>query len=140
MNNGDFKFNIRTQFSFITNEHTLSCILSDIAEKKININGYSQTKINLNENVVRLVVGSTSSETDNDLFEVGNILKTFDVRFKKKGIIQIPTVSGIPGQINAIFSALWCKLNVKALYYGEDSLLYIDVLNLNKALKILSKE
>lgn len=107
MNEEGFNFNTRTQFKFITNNHTLSYILSSIAQKGININDYSQTKINVNENLIRLVVGGTRTETIDVLRCVRNIFRMIDVKFSEKDIIQIESItSNATSQINTLFGSL----------------------------------
>jgi hypothetical protein len=107
MNDEGFNFNTRTQFKFITNNHTLSYILSGIAQEGININDYSQTKINVNENLIRLVVGGTGAETIDVLRYVRNIFRMLDVKFSEKDIIQIESIaSNATSQINTLFGSL----------------------------------
>lgn len=107
MNDEGFDFNTRTQFKFITNNHNLRYILSGIAQKGININDYSQTKINVNENLIRLVVGGTEAETIDVLRCVRNIFRVLDVRFSEKDIIQIESIApNVTSQINTLFGSL----------------------------------
>lgn len=107
MNNEGFNFNTRTQFKFITNDHTLGYILSGIAQKGININDYSQTKINVNENVIRLVVEGTGAEPIDVLCCVRNIFRMLDIKFSEKDIIQIESIaSNATRQINTLFGSL----------------------------------
>jgi hypothetical protein len=151
MSNGSFSFLIRTQFSFVVNDPTLSQILSGIAAQSINITGYLQTKhfkiknkdhynIVSNNNIVRLVVGSPDSETNADLIGVRKVLNSLGVKFQEKEVIQVlEVIPGVPGVINGIFGALWCKVTVNALYFGEETRLFIDVSDTKKALQILSQ-
>jgi len=107
MNDEGFNFNTRTQFKFITNNHTLGYILSGIAQKGININDYSQTKINVNENVIRLVVEGTRAETIDVLRCVRHIFRMLDIKFSEKDIIQIESItSNATCQINTLFGSL----------------------------------
>ncbi|MFP7736397.1 hypothetical protein ACLHDF_23960 [Priestia aryabhattai] len=107
MNDEGFNFNTRTQFKFITNNHTLSYILSGIAQEGININDYSQTKINVNENLIRFVVGGAETETIDVLRCIRNIFRMLDVRFSEKDIIQIENItSNATSQINTLFRSL----------------------------------
>lgn len=149
MSDGGFTFKIRTQFSFIIDDSTLSSILSDIAKQGISITGYLQTKSlkthnkcknNFNSNFVRLVVGSHDAENSSDLLGVRNVLDCLGVEFQEKSVIQVvQIIPGIPGVINGIFGSLWCKVTVNALYYGEETRLFIDVSNICEALLILSE-
>lgn len=107
MNDEGFNFNTRTQFKFITNDHTLGYILSGIAQKGININDYSQTKINVNENLIRLVVEGNEAETIDVLRCVRNIFRMLDSKFSEKDIIQIESItSNATRQINTLFGPL----------------------------------
>ncbi|MCG0050126.1 MULTISPECIES: hypothetical protein [Priestia] len=107
MNDEGFNFNTRTQFKFITNDHTLGYILSGIAQKGININDYSQTKINVNENLIRLIVGGTGAEKIDVLHCVRNIFRMLDIKFSEKDIIQIESIaSNDTRQINTLFGSL----------------------------------
>lgn len=144
-----FSYKIRTQFSFIVDDPTLSCILNTIANQDISITGYLQTKpletdniynCSSHSNLVRLTVGSPDAETSRDLMGVRNVLNSLGVSFEEKPVIQVlQIVSGIPGIINGIFGALWCKVKVNAFYIGEDTRYFIDVSDVCKALFILSK-
>lgn len=68
-----FAYKIRTQFSFIVDDPTLSCILNGIASQNISITGYLQTKPlvtadnDFGSNLVRLAVGSPDAETSRDI-------------------------------------------------------------------------
>lgn len=144
-----FSYKIRTQFSFIVNAPTLSCILNTIANQDISITGYLQTKLfevensptnDKNSNLVRLTVGSPDAETSRDLMGVRNVLNSLGVNFEEKPVIQVlQIVSGIPGIINGIFGALWCKVIVNAFYIGEDTRYFIDVSDVFKALQTLAE-
>lgn len=150
MSNEGFTFKIRTQFSFIVDDCTLSSILSGIAKQEINITGYLQTKLfeidkkssnnlNSNFNVVRLVVGSPDSEKCSDLLGVRDILASLGTNFQEKKVIQVLEIaSGVPGVINGIFAALLCEVIVYAIYYGEQTRLFIDTSDICKSLLILS--
>lgn len=137
-----FRFILKTQFTFCVSDEQLSCILNKIANQGININGYEQsvcqTKCN-QINMIRLVPGTTDVQGNNDVITVISILRKLDVMFRQKKVIQILDLPpGVPGQINAIFGVLWCKVNVFSIYLGEDNTLYLDVSNNEKAIRILS--
>ncbi len=140
MKGGTFTFNIRTQYTFLANDRTLSCILSGIAKKKINITGFLQTKIRNHFNFVRLVVGSPDAETKHDLRVARQVLTSLGVKFQEEKVIQVLRITpGVPGVINRIFGALWCKVKVKSFYIGEETRLFLNVSNIHKAIKILSQ-
>lgn len=60
-------FPLRTQFTFIVDDITLSCILSRIAENTVNIAGFFATRIVSDNHLVRMVVGSSESENRHEL-------------------------------------------------------------------------
>jgi hypothetical protein len=148
MSNGTFTFKIRTQFSYIVDDITNSCILSGIAAVGINITGYLQTKIfepdgnhrHKSYNLARLVVGSAQSETKAEITKTRDVLDSLSVNFEENPIIEVLELTpGVPGGLNDIFGALWCKVLVNALYYGEETTLYVDVSDIVEALRILSQ-
>ncbi|WBW96713.1 hypothetical protein [Oceanirhabdus sp. W0125-5] len=144
-----FTFKLRTQFSFIVDDCTLSHILDCIAKKGINITGYFQTKLfdpnnkchpKFDLNLVRLVVGSTDCESNKDLLGVKEVLCYHCVDFEEKYVIQVVNITpGTPGLFSSINKALLCNVTINALYEGEESEFFIDVSDICKALKILSK-
>ena len=44
------------------------------------------------------------------------------------------------GGYNRVIGSLWCKVKLKAFYAGEKNIIYINVSNIKKAIKILSQE
>lgn len=144
---GGFAYKIRTQFSFITDDTTLSCILNNVAGQNISITGYLHTKLLQTEagykntlNLVRLAVGSPNEETNRDLTGVRNVLKSLSVEFQEKPVIQVLLITpGIPGIINGLFGVLWCNVKVNAFYIGEETRLFIDVSDVCKALMSLAE-
>ncbi len=134
-------FNIRTQFTFTISDRHLSRILNGLAEESVNINGYFQTLAGKKYNFVRMVVGTTAEERESDIRTVRKVMKQVGVRYKENQIIQLlDRVSGLPGQVNTIFGTLWCKMQVRAVYLGEDNNIYLDVSNIGYAIRLLSEE
>ncbi|QQZ08661.1 hypothetical protein [Heyndrickxia vini] len=132
---------LRTQFTFMVDDVTLSCILSGIAENSVNIAAFFTTKDARNANFVRLVVGSSESESAEDLSVVVKTLKSLQVRFKEEKVIALSTIpAGIPGGYNRVIGSLWCKTKLKSFYVGENNIIYINVSNIRKAIEILSNE
>lgn len=136
------QYRVKTQFSFCVSDKILSCILSEIANQGININGYEQSIFPAKHkkcNTVRLVPGTTDSQSQDDVCTVITILRDLGVCFNQKKVIQILDLSaGVPGQINAIYGALWCKVDVFSIYIGEDNTLFLDVSNNDKTIRKLS--
>ena len=134
-------FNIRTQVTFTVSDRELAMILNGLAEAGVNINGYFQTIAGKRNFFVRMVVGTTLEETEYDLCTLHNVLRMVGVCYRENQVIQLlDPVSGVPGQLNAIFGTLWCRMQVRAVYLGEDSNIYLDVSNIGLALHLLSKE
>ncbi|WP_261132076.1 hypothetical protein [Bacillus sp. Marseille-Q3570] len=135
-----FSYNVRTQFTFMTDHRTLSEILNQLATDGININGYEQIAEH-QCNLVKLVVGRSDGESTHDLLVTKSTLRHFGVRFQTKPILQVLNIaSGIPGQVNTIYGALFCRVDVDAIYIGENDNLYVEVSDLDKAIWILSQE
>jgi len=141
MGNACINFNIRTQFTFSVSDRDLSRILNGLAEERVNINGYFQTLAGKKYNFVRMVVGTSAGESERDVKTVRKVMKKVGVRYKENQVIQLlDSISGVPGQINAIFGTLWCKMQVRAVYLGEDNTIYLDVSNIGYAIQLLSEE
>ncbi|WP_404469492.1 hypothetical protein [Sutcliffiella horikoshii] len=141
MGNPCLDFNIRTQFTFTVSDRNLSRILNGLAEDSVNINGYFQTLAGKKFNFVRMVVGTSVDESERDIRVVRKVMKQVGVRYRENQVIQLlDSVSGVPGQVNAIFDTLWCKMQVRAVYLGEDNNIYLDVSNIGYALRLLSEE
>jgi hypothetical protein len=134
-------YKLRTQFTFIVNDRTLSCILSRIANHSVNIAAFFTTK-NINKNnFVRLVVGSSESENIQELHVVTKTLKSLNVRFKVEKVIALSTIpAGIPGGYNRVIGSLWCKVELKSFYVGENNIIYLNVSNIKRAKEILSQK
>lgn len=134
-------YKLRTQFTFVVNDQTLNCILSRIASHSVNIAAFFTTKKNGKINFVRLVVGSSKSETIQELGVVIKTLNSFGVRFKVEKVIELFTIpAGIPGGYNRVIGSLWCKVQLKSFYVGEDNVIYLNVSNIKKAIGILSQK
>ncbi|MGD6874776.1 hypothetical protein ACQCU1_21685 [Sutcliffiella horikoshii] len=141
MGNACLDFNIRTQFTFTVSDRDLSRILNGLAEESVNINGYFQTLTGKNFNFVRTVVGTSAEESERDIHNVRKVMKQVGVRYRENQVIQLlDSISGVPGQVNAIFGTLWCKMQVRAVYLGEDNNIFLDVSNIGYAIRLLSEE
>ncbi|ART75005.1 hypothetical protein B4U37_02625 [Sutcliffiella horikoshii] len=141
MGNACLDFNIRTQFTSTVSDRDLSRILNGLAEESVNINGYFQTLTGKNFNFVRMVVGTSAEESELDIRKVRKVMKQVGVRYRENQVIQLlDSISGVPGQVNAIFGTLWCKMQVRAVYLGEDNNIFLDVSNIGYAIRLLSEE
>ncbi|SDN06967.1 hypothetical protein SAMN04488137_3353 [Fictibacillus solisalsi] len=138
MRNG-LKYNIRNQFMIIVDDRTLARLLRRLALNGININGFQEYKTPNNQNIFRFVVGKTAGENNSELLIVRDILQNLQVHWQEKQVIQILEISsGAPGQLGIIYGALWCKVKIEAIYFGEDTKLFLDVSANQNALYILS--
>ncbi|TMU88300.1 hypothetical protein FGG79_09435 [Bacillus sp. BHET2] len=135
-----FKFQLYRQFTFQTNDRIVSSFFNDLAMEEINITGLVQVKEKNGTNFMKVVVGTPVVQTTNDLETTRCVLRSLGVKFLEYDIIQVygfPPET--PGIVNILYSALWCKVKVRAIYIGEDTLLYIDVRDTEKALCILNQ-
>ncbi len=131
---------VRTQFTFAVNDRTLNRILSRIAKYSVNIAALVTIKRNKKCNIVRLVVGSSKAETTQQLLIVVKTLKSLGVRYKVEKVISISTIpAGVPGGYNRLIGSLWCKVQLKSFYLGENNVIYLNVSNIPKTIKILSQ-
>ncbi|MFE7062961.1 hypothetical protein ACFVAD_12505 [Sutcliffiella sp. NPDC057660] len=138
--NNSFEYLLRTQFSFTVDDLTLTNLLKALAEQKLNINAYAQLKSN-SQNFVRVVVGSSEAETPAETLSVRRILRGLKVNFLEKQVIQIIRLrAGKAGQIDDIFSSLWCKVEVRAIYIGEKTNVFVETSDLDQLISILSQE
>ncbi|ODG90979.1 MULTISPECIES: hypothetical protein [Bacillaceae] len=136
-----FDLEYRTQFTFIVNDETLSCVLKDIANNSVNIVGILLTKSGENNNFVRLVPGTTESQNIHDLKVVREVLESFNVKFKEETIFALLNIPpGIPGVFSKIYGSLWCKVGVKSFFIGEKDSLFLTVSNIKNATDILKND
>lgn len=136
-----FDLEYRTQFTFIVNDETLSCVLKDIANDSVNIVGILLTKSGENNNFVRLVPGTTESQNKQNLKVVREVLESFNVKFKEETIFALLNIPpGIPGVFSKIYGSLWCKVGVKSFFIGEKDSLFLTVSNIKKATDILKND
>lgn len=139
-NNDSFDYLLRTQFSFTADDPALASLLKVVADQKLNINAFAQLKGN-DTNYVRLVVGSSEAETPLEVQTVRRTLRSLKIRFQEKQVIQIIRLrAGRAGQIDDIYSALWCKVDVRAIYIGEKTNVYVETTDLDQVINILSSE
>jgi len=137
----NFDIEFRTEFAFIVDDETFNCILKKIANDSVNIVGILVTKSRDHKNFVRLVPGTTESESKRDLKVVKDALESSNVKFKEETIIAILNIpAGIPGVFSKIYGSLWCNVEVKSFYIGEKDSLFFNVSNIKKATEILKKD
>ncbi|PGS48365.1 hypothetical protein [Bacillus sp. AFS041924] len=137
----NFNIEYRTEFIFIVNDETFECILREIANKSVNIVGILLSRSRNHKNFVRLVPGTTESESKRDLKVVKDALESSNVKFKEETIMAILNIpAGIPGVFSKIYGRLWCNVEVKSFYIGEKDSLFFNVSNIKKATEILKKD
>jgi len=137
----NYEIEYRTQFTFTASDQTLSNILNDIAKHSVNLLALTTTKNRDKKNFVRIVAGTTETETNRDLNVVRKTLDSHNVSFKEETIIALLNIPpGVPGVFNQLYGSLWCKVQVKSMYLGENDIVFFNVSNIKKATEILSQE
>lgn len=135
-----FDYLVRTQFSFQVDDWALSCILDGLAEQKVNVNAYFHTKVSGDIHLVKLVLGSSTAETTQDLQIMRRVLRGYGLPFKERQVIQVVKLpAGKSGQLNDLFGALWCELQMESMYIGENTNVFLDTSDLERAIDILSE-
>jgi len=136
-----YEIEYRTQFTFTANDQTFSNILNGIAKHSVNLLSLTTTQNRDKNNFIRIVAGTTENETNRDLNIVRKTLNSFNVSFKEETIIALLNIpAGVPGVFNLLYGSLWCKVEVKSMYLGENDIVFINVANIKKATEILSQE
>ncbi len=136
-----YEIEYRTQFTFTANDQTFSNILNGISTHTVNIVGLTTTKNRNKNNFVRIVAGTSETETNRDLNVVRKTLNSQNVSFKEETIIALLNIpAGVPGVFNLLYGSLWCKVDVKSIYLGEKDIVFLNVSNIKKATEILSQE
>lgn len=126
------------QFTFEANDPILSEFLNEVAMNNINITDYLQNREMIGRNCVQVVVGTPTAQKERDINSTRRILKGLGIKFCEYDIIKVfgfPPVT--PGIINTLYGALWCKVKVRSMVIGEETLIYIDVDDIDQALRIL---
>ncbi|GGI15505.1 hypothetical protein [Gottfriedia solisilvae] len=137
----NYEIEYRTQFTFTASDQTLSNILNDIAKHSVNLLALTTTKNRDKKNFVRIVAGTTETETNRDFNVVRKTLDSHNVSFKEETIIALLNIPpGVPGVFNQLYGSLWCKVQVKSMYLGENDIVFFNVSNIKKATEILSQE
>lgn len=136
-----YEIEYRTQFTFTANDQTFSNILNGIAKHSVNLLSLTTTKNRDKNNFIRIVAGTTETETNRDLNVVRRTLNSLNVSFKEETIIALLNIpAGVPGVFNLLYGSLWCKVEVKSMYLGENDIVFLNVSNIKKATEILSQE
>ncbi|TYS58416.1 hypothetical protein FZC74_11430 [Sutcliffiella horikoshii] len=134
-----FDYLIRTQFSFQVDNWALSFMLDGLAEQEVNVNAYFHTKLDEDTHLVKIVLGSSMGETTKDLQGMRRVLRGYGIPFKERQVIQVVKLpAGQSGQLNDLFGALWCELQVESMYLGENTNVFLDTSDLERAIEILS--
>ena len=135
-----FEYLIRTQFSFDVNEPTLSCILWRLSEEDVNINAYFHSRTENGNHLVKMVLGNSAAETSQNSQAIRRILRGYCLPFQERQVIQVIKLpAGKSGQLNDLFGALWCELDVVSMYIGENTNVFLDTSDLERAIEILSE-
>jgi hypothetical protein len=130
---------IRLEFSFSVNDETLNNILAGLAARGVSLTGYMITKMD-SINFARIVVGPPQSNSPRDNYVVREVLRSAGVRFQEKKVIQLLGLeAGTPGVLSRIFQALFHQVRVNAIYAGELNAIFLNVSNINLALRLLKQ-
>ncbi|AGX04625.1 MULTISPECIES: hypothetical protein [Bacillaceae] len=142
---GSDEFNIdidiRRQFIFYASDKKLALVLEKLAHMSVNITGILVAKDKSRKNFVRLVAGAPEGQTQESLRAARRILHNLGIRYKEIEIIvaNTETPAGVPGFINQIYGLLWCRTEVKALFFGEENAIFITVSDVRKAIEALTQ-
>lgn len=140
---GHLKYEVeyRTQFTFTANDQTFSNTLNGIAKHSVNLVGLTATKNRDQKNFVKIVAGTSESETNRDLNVVRKTLGSQNVSYKEELIIALSNIpAGVPGVFNQLYGSMWCEVEVKSIYLGENDIVFLNVSNIKKATDILMQE
>lgn len=136
-----YEIEYRTQFTFTANDQNFCNILNGIAKHSVNLLSLTTTKNRDKNNFIRIVAGTTETETNRDLNVVRRTLNSLNVSFKEETIIALFNIpAGVPGVFNLLYGSLWCKVEVKSMYLGENDIVFLNVSNIKKATEILSQK
>ncbi|WP_419888282.1 hypothetical protein ACN6MT_23345 [Neobacillus niacini] len=130
---------IRQQFTFTADDQTLNNIIKNISNRGVSFTGTTITKLQ-NTNLVRIVVGPPLSNDPDANRVVRDVLCSAGVRFLEEKVIQLlGLVTGTIGVLSRIYEALFRKVKVKAIYFGEDNAIIVSVSDVKRALRLLEK-
>lgn len=133
----DVSIEERTQLSIIANSDTICDLLSEIACKKISLNGYSYLNLNDSCSLFNFVVGNNKRQNSKDVRTVECILDKWCINYIESKIIRVTLPNVKSGTFAKIYCAVSENLDVFSSFFGEDNSLYIETSDNCKAIKCI---
>lgn len=133
----DVSIEERTQLSIIANSDTIYDLLSEIACKKISLNGYSYLNLNDSCSLFNFVVGNNKRQNSKDVRTVECILDKWCINYIESKTIRVTLPNVKSGTFAKIYCAVSENLDVFSSFFGEDNSLYIETSDNCKAIKCI---
>ena len=133
----DVSIEERTQLSIIANSDTICDLLSEIACKKISLNGYSNLNLNDSCSLFNFVVGNNKRQNSKDVRTVECILDKWCINYIESKTIRVTLPNVKSGTFAKIYCAVSENLDVFSSFFGEDNSLYIETSDNCKAIKCI---
>lgn len=133
----DVSIEERTQLSIIANSDTICDLLSEIACKKISLNGYSYLNLNDSCSLFNFVVGNNKRQNSKDVRTVECILDKWCINYIESKTIRVTLPNVKSGTFAKIYCAVSENLDVFSSFLGEDNSLYIETSDNCKAIKCI---
>ena len=133
----DVSIEERTQLSIIANSDTICDLLSEIACKKISLNGYSYLNLNDSCSLFNFVVGNNKRQNSKDVRTVECILDKWCINYIESKTIRVTLPNVKSGTFAKIYCAVSENLDVFSSFFGEDNSLYIETYDNCKAIKCI---
>ena len=113
----DVSIEERTQLSIIANTDTICDLLSEIACKKISLNGYSYLNLNDSCSLFNFVVGNNKRQNSKDVRTVECILDKWCINYIESKTIRVT----LPNVKSGTFAKIYCMSNVASGYSAASS-------------------
>lgn len=133
----DVSIEERTQLSIIANSDTICDLLSEIACKKISLNGYSYLNLNDSCSLFNFVVGNNKRQNSKNVRTVECILDKWCINYIESKTIRVTLPNVKSGTFAKIYCAVSENLDVFSSFFGEDNSLYIETSDNCKAIKFI---
>ena len=133
----DVSIEERTQLSIIANSDTICDLLSEIACKKISLNGYSYLNLNDSCSLFNFVVGNNKRQNSKYVRTVECILDKWCINYIESKTIRVTLPNVKSGTFAKIYCAVSENLDVFSSFFGEDNSLYIETSDNCKAIKCI---
>ena len=133
----DVSIEERTQLSIIANSDTICDLLSEIACKKISLNGCSYLNLNDSCSLFNFVVGNNKRQNSKDVRTVECILDKWCINYIESKTIRVTLPNVKSGTFAKIYCAVSENLDVFSSFFGEDNSLYIETSDNCKAIKCI---